>query len=934
VAIAAGLPLATVGGLVALPPAADAADTSTVFVNEFHYDNIGTDTGEFIEIAAPAGTDLTGWSLVLYNSEGSVPGQSYNTRALTGVIADQQGGYGTLSFSYPSNGIQNGPADGIALVRPGGTTVEQFLGYEGPFTATNGPAAGMTSEDIGVSQSSSEPVGSSLQLTGTGLTYGDFTWSATTANTAGQPNTGQVFDEPPPPPESDCDAPATACIHEIQGSGDAFDPVFGGVQTVQGVVTDVLLGGMHLQEEAADSDADPATSDGIFVFLGSRPAPSIGSTAVVTGTVAERFGMTQIGNVTRVEAVGAGTPIEPTDVTFPVSADLFLERYEGMLVRFPQHLVISEYFNYDRFGEIVAGVPPNGWDRFFNPTAVVEPGAPAQALAADYATRQITIDDRSNEENPAEIPHPGNGQPFSVENRFRGGDTITGIEGVLQFSFSAYRLHPTTYGTYTAVNPRPTIAPDVGGSVRVASANVLNYFLTLDQPGNLCGPAGNQQECRGANTAEELARQRAKVVANLASLDADVIGLMEMENTPGKEPARDLANGLNDIYGPGTYSYIDTGVIGTDAIRVGLLYRTDTVRPAGDFAILDQSVDPRFLDTKNRPMLTQTFDEILTGGRVTVSVNHLKSKGSDCDDVSDPDTGDGQGNCNLTRTAAAEAIVDFLATDPTNSGDPDHLVIGDLNSYDHEDPIDALVAGGYADQVKRFQGEFAYSYVFDGQSGYLDHALANRSLASQVTGAADRHINADEPDIFDYDMDFQPDPINALYEPNEFRSSDHDPVLIGLDLDSAPLLRCYLGERVDSYDPGRRADGSRVPILQRLPVLALGFPDGLAVTLGLDGEIVLRFRDPVQNNNGAAADLVVVDRSDGARGRDDSALVQASFDGVTWTDVGSVDGTGPVDLGLLAAAHYVRVVDTTEGDLLPTTDGYDLDGLWVRTGCV
>ena len=105
----------------------------------------------------------------------------------------------------------------------------------------------------------------------------------------------------------------------------------------------------------------------------------------------------------------------------------------------------------------------------------------------------------------------------------------------------------------------------------------------------------------------------------------------------------------------------------------------------------------------------------------------------------DPDIGDGQGNCNGTRTRAAEAIVDYLAGDPTQSGDPDQLVIGDLNSYDHEDPIDTLVAGGYTDMIKQFQGELAYSYVFDGQNGYLDHALAGESLAGQVTGAADWH---------------------------------------------------------------------------------------------------------------------------------------------------------------------------------------------------
>jgi predicted extracellular nuclease len=172
-------------------------------------------------------------------------------------------------------------------------------------------------------------------------------------------------------------------------------------------------------------------------------------------------------------------------------------------------------------------------------------------------------------------------------------------------------------------------------------------------------------------------------------------------------------------------------------------------------------------------------------------VNHLKSKGSDCNAVDDPDTGDGQGNCNLTRLAAAQALVDWLATDPTGSGDADALIIGDLNSYDKEDPIDAILAGAddtlatfddYTDLVYQYQGEFAYSYLFDGQLGYLDHALASPTMAAQVTGATVWHINADEPDILDYDMSFKQDPQDALFEPNAFRSSDHDPVIVGLDL--------------------------------------------------------------------------------------------------------------------------------------------------------
>jgi endonuclease/exonuclease/phosphatase family metal-dependent hydrolase len=205
------------------------------------------------------------------------------------------------------------------------------------------------------------------------------------------------------------------------------------------------------------------------------------------------------------------------------------------------------------------------------------------------------------------------------------------------------------------------------------------------------------------------------------------------------------------------------------------------VTPVGEHAILDSSVDARFIDTLNRPALAQSF--AAAGGRTfTVVVNHLKSKGSDCNAVGDPDTGDGQGNCNGTRTMAAEALADWLATDPTGSGNTDALIIGDLNSYDKEDPITTLVGAGFTDLVAAFGGEQAYSYVFDGQAGYLDHALASAGLVAAVTGATEWHINADEPDLLDYDTTFKQAAQEALYEPNAFRSSDHDPVVVGLDL--------------------------------------------------------------------------------------------------------------------------------------------------------
>ena len=209
-------------------------------------------------------------------------------------------------------------------------------------------------------------------------------------------------------------------------------------------------------------------------------------------------------------------------------------------------------------------------------------------------------------------------------------------------------------------NPRPAAPGEVGGRLTVAAMNQLNFFPTLDLGPDICGPS-QTLECRGADTPEELVRQRAKLISALSQLDADVIGLNEIENTPGVDPAQDIADGLNDILGAGTYATIDTGTIGTDAIKVGIIYRTAAVAPVGDFAILDSTVDPRFIDTKSRPVLAQTFEEIATGERFTVAVNHLKSKGSDCEDVGDPDTGDGSGNCNGTRTLAAQALVDWLA---------------------------------------------------------------------------------------------------------------------------------------------------------------------------------------------------------------------------------------------------------------------------------
>jgi uncharacterized protein len=615
---------------------------------------------------------------------------------------------------------------------------------------------------------------------------------------------------------SDIDGTSNICgepytpIYGIQGSG--HEAAITGTVTTQGVVVGDFEGSTGLQGfymQDVTGDGDPDTSDGIFVYTGVADTVSAGQVVRISGYARERFNQTTINGldsntsavpVANIINCGTGT-VEPTDVQMPFVDATFPERFEGMLVRFPQALVISEYFNFDRFGEIVLALPIDGETRPFTGTAIDQPGAPALARALANSLRRITLDDGFGTQNPNIVRHP-NGNAFALDNRFRGGDTVQNTVGVLGFDFGIYRIQPTGPADYVSVNPRGTEPAPVGGNLRVAAMNTLNFFLTLDYPtgnplDNKCGPSMNV-ECRGADSdqVDEFTRQRAKLLSALAGLDADIIGVTELENTTGVEPLGDptygIVAGLNVMLGGGTYNYINTGVIGTDAIRVGLIYKPDKVTPIGRFQILDSTYDPRFIDTKSRPTLAQTFQEVAKGARFTLAVNHLKSKGSDCNDVGDPDIGDGQGNCNATRTWAAQALVDWLATDPTGSGDPDFLIIGDLNSYAQEDPIYAIKAGpddtagtndDYTNLIAKFEGPYAYSYVFDGQSGYLDHALASSSLTTQVRGATFWHINADEPDLLDYDTSFKPPSQEAIYEPNAYRSSDHDAVLVDLGYD-------------------------------------------------------------------------------------------------------------------------------------------------------
>jgi len=661
---------------------------------------------------------------------------------------------------------------------------------------------------------------------------------------------------------------AATFIHDIQGAGATAAQT--GVRTIEGVVVGDYqdagqFGGYFLQEEDSDADADPLTSEGIFVFNTST-AVSVGDQVRVRGTAGEFSGMTQLSSVTATAICESGVSVTPASVTLPVAAVSDLERTEGMKITVSQELTVTEVFTLARFGEVALSVG----GRLETPTNAVAPGAPAIALQALNDRSRILLDDGNNQQNIDPTLHPQGG--LSATNTLRVGDSVPSLTGVLDFRFSNYRVQPVGDIVFTHSNPRPLAPEPVGGNLQVAAFNVLNYFN--GNGSGLDGAAGGFPTARGASTLTEFNRQRDKIISAMTQLDADVVGLMELENdvTEGSTVGaiEDLVSGLNAAAGTTKYDFIDTGVVGTDAIRVGIIYQPANVTPVGSHAIIDSTVDPRFIDTLNRPSIAQTFQLNGTRQRLTVVVNHLKSKGSDCNHVGDPDTGDGQGNCNGTRTAAAEAMVDWLATDPTGSGDPDVVVLGDLNAYAMEDPITAFKDAGYVDTIDELAGNDSYSFVFQGQSGYLDHALASPSLGAQISGVTEWHINADEPIALDYNVEFKSaNQVTTFYDPGPYRSSDHDPVLVGFSLGAPPT--------VDAGGPYSVAEGATVT------VTATGSdPDNGTLTYAWDLDNNGTFETAGQSATFSAAGIEApASRTIAVRVTDD--------DGFTATDTATVD---------------------------------------------
>ncbi len=454
-----------------------------------------------------------------------------------------------------------------------------------------------------------------------------------------------------------------------------------------------------------------------------------------------------------------------------------------MLVNITNALTVNQTSYLGDRGELTLSV-----GRRENATNRFRPGTPeALALAADNANNELVLDD-SLFVTPATVPYLG------ANGTVRAGDTVTGLTGVIDFGSvggggAGFKLQPTMAPLFSRTNPR-TAAPVLAqGNIKVAGANVLNYFTTFLDGNDVFGKTGQgcalgtsvrASNCRGADNALEFERQNAKVVAQLLAMNADVVGLTEIENN-GDIAVDYLTQRLNAVAGAGTYAYVPRPpASGTDAIRVAMLYKPSKLRLAGA-ALSDGDA------INNRAPMAQTFIAG-NGAKFSVIVNHLRAKA--CSSSGTPDTGDGQGCNNAIRVSQATRLMSYFVPEVVAAaGDRDVLIIGDMNAHGFEDPIHLITQAGYVNQLERFVRPHGipYSYVFDGVSGYLDHVLASPTLSAQVIAATEWHTKADEPTVLDYNTDRKNAAAQALYNSDAYRSSDHDPVLVSLNLPTPPL---------------------------------------------------------------------------------------------------------------------------------------------------
>lgn len=568
-----------------------------------------------------------------------------------------------------------------------------------------------------------------------------------------------------------CGDPA-ATIPAIRSPG-AGGPLPGQAVAVEAQLVATLPGldAWVLETPLAQRDTDAATSEGLLLMLqGVAPPIRVGNRVRATGTLVE-WREPESGRDGGTRLLLAREPVDcgPLGLPPPLRLDAAppdWRRIEGMRVHLPGPLTLAANYGLAASGRATVAIGP----RPMTPTELHPPGADARAQWQRQELALVEFD-------PARPAQARDrlwwlGAPPGALEPWRVGTTLAAVDGVV---VEATRPRIALLRAPGAViqAPRPPPPPRQPGTLRVAAANVFNFY-------NGDGSGGGFPTERGAADAAAMQRQRDKVVAMLAGLDADIVALMEVENDGAGDGSAlaTLVQALNERPGSaGAWRAVDTGAAayGGDSIRVALIHRADRATPLGQ----PQWPPARAFAALNRRPLAQAFAPADGGAPLVVVANHFKSKsGCPAETGPDADARDGQGCWNHARLLAAQALAQWIGE--RRAAEPRLwdavLVTGDLNSHAQEDPLRALRAAGFVDLIGAQRGAAPYSYVFDARSGRLDHALATPGLAARARGAGEWHINADEAAAFAYDGD------PALYLADAYRASDHDPLWVDFAL--------------------------------------------------------------------------------------------------------------------------------------------------------
>lgn len=821
-AAAAALSLAALPGLT---PVLAAAPTE---ISEIAY--AGGDDTDFIEIKGAPGTDLGGFVVGSVSRGGSPQSAGHWTTLPAGTAVDDSG---TAVVRLPiTNSVNSGAAaDGsygssVFLIDPADTVVDfdQIGGVVGGRGVTAGTGAAVPEAlrgETATPTGATAPRGRSIFWDGTVWAAGDPTPGALPGAEPGPDPT-----DPTPEPADPADITAIA---EIQGTG-AASPLDGQTVTTRGVVTAVYpsggLNGYYIQTAGTGGDDHSldGASHGLFVYSRDTAGQvQAGDFVELTGRVSEYYEQTQLS----VAASGFRPVTEAAEAPKPYAGefpdgDEARESLEGMLLQPSGAITVTDTYGTNRYGEI--GLV-NGSETLRQPTDVHRPGTPeAEELAAANAERGFVLDDgatvdytRGATETP--VPYLGGDTPVRV-----GAPAAFTSPVVLGYGFDAWRMQPLTHLTgenagsaqpVTVENTRADVPRAVGGDVTVASFNVLNYFVSLgeDEPGcryyaDRAGDPTTANGCdvRGAYDRASFDRQWPKIVSAIDTLDASVVSLEEIENSArfGKDrdaALQDLVTKLNDAAGTEKWAYAESPAElpenGEDAIRTAFIYQPAEVAPVGDSVLFDDAA----FDNARAP-LAQAFEPVTddanrdddaggddgTAGAQAAAadeedatfvaiVNHFKSKGSGSGPGNE-DSGDGQGASNADRVAQARALVAFADEQEAAHGTELTFLLGDFNAYTEEDPMQVFYEAGYRNIGKEMTEES--TYLFGGLTGSLDHVLATEPLFAATSGADIWNINSGESIGLEYSR-YNAN-ITDLYESGPFRSSDHDPLIVGVDL--------------------------------------------------------------------------------------------------------------------------------------------------------